>query len=297
MANLPTFFIIGAAKAGTTTIFDLLKQHPQVFLPFVKEPMFFSHDDNFARGLDWYLNTYFKGSDLYTACGEATPHYLYWSEKSAQRIRNAYLGNKVKLIVVLRDPVARAYSWYGNMLKDGIEELSFEDALRMEESRLKENWIELQRTGSMQYGYFRGGCYSSLLKPFLELFPKNDFLFILQEDIIENHDQLIERLLSFIGVDTNIKIGSIKSNSAAMPYNSFLHRWLRQRSMIKDYLKKILPFELRYKLKVSVMNANLKPVKIPEMEIEIKKSLSKRYENEVLLLQTITGRDLSRWLA
>jgi hypothetical protein len=296
MANLPTFLIIGAAKAGTTTIFDLLKQHPQVFLPFAKEPMFFSHDDNYCKGLGWYANTFFKGSGSYPASGEATPHYLYWSEKTAIRIKNSYMDNQVKFIVVLRDPVARAFSWYGNMLKDGTETLSFEEALSFEDQRLESNKPELQRTGSMQFGYFQGGCYATLLRPFLELFQKDKFHFILQEDIIENHEKMTRDLLNFIGIEPNFLLKPVRSNSAAMPYSSELHSWLRNRSIMKDYLKKIIPFKLRYKLKIQLMNANLRPTKAPKMDRNTDKSLRKRYEHEILTLQAIINRDLSGWM-
>jgi len=296
MNKLPTFLIIGAAKAGTTTIFDLLKQHPQVFLPFSKEPMFFSHDENYSKGLIWYINTFFKGSDLYPARGEATPHYLYWSEKTARRIRNSYKDDQVKFIVVLRNPVARAFSWYGNMLKDGTEHLSFEEALKIEDQRLQVMKPELQRTGSMQFGYFRGGCYATLLQPFLDLFPKDNFHFILQEDIIGHHEKMTRDMLSFIGVDTNILLRPVKSNSAAMPYSSALHGWLRNRSIMKEYLKKIIPFELRYELKIRVMNANLKPTKTSRMDDETFNGLRKRYLDEILALQAIINRDLSGWM-
>jgi hypothetical protein len=296
MANLPTFLIIGAAKAGTTTIFDILKQHPHLFLPYAKEPMFFSHDDNYSKGLDWYTNTYFKGSDLYPSRGEATPHYLYWSEKTAKRISYAYENGYIKFIVILRDPVARAFSWYGNMLKDGTENLSFGEAIRIEDQRLKDNEPELHRTGSMQFGYFKGGCYATLLQPFLELFPKEKFHFILQEDIIEHHEKMTTDLLTFIGVDSNILLKPVRSNSASMPYSSALHGWLRNRSNMKEYLKKIIPFKLRYKLKIQVMNANLKPVKSSKMDDETNNSLRKRYKEEILSLQTIIDRDLSSWM-
>ena len=58
--KLPNFFLIGAAKAGTTSLYDILKQHPQVYLPFQKEPMFFSNDNNFNRGMEWYSHTFFQ---------------------------------------------------------------------------------------------------------------------------------------------------------------------------------------------------------------------------------------------
>jgi hypothetical protein len=294
--QLPKFLIIGAAKAGTTTLFDLLKQHPQVFLPFAKEPMFFSHDENYQRGLDWYKNTYFKGSERYLTSGEATPHYLYWSEKTAARIKKAYNGNSIKIIVVLRDPVARAYSWYGNMRKDGTEDLSFENALAEEGTRIKEEYAELYRTGSMQYGYYRGGCYARLLVPFLELFPRNDFKFILQDDIINEYAKTSCDILDFIGLEPDFPITPIRSNPASMPYSNGLHRWLRQRSEFKEQIKKFIPFKLRYRIKAWAMNANLKPTHFPQMDKNTGEELRRRFESDILALQKIIERDLSTWL-
>ena len=109
---LPNFLIIGAAKSGTTALYDLLKQHPQVYLPFDKEPLFFSRDDYFAQGAEWYAERYFKEGESFRARGEATPHYLYWAEKVAPRIARTFGGRPPKFIAIFRDPVQRAYSWY-----------------------------------------------------------------------------------------------------------------------------------------------------------------------------------------
>ncbi len=150
---LPNFLIIGAAKAGTTSLYDLLKQHPQIYLSFVKEPMFFSHDDNYRRGPEWYARAFFSGAQGCLERGEASPHYLYWSEKVAPRIKMVYGQMPVKYIVILRDPVERAYSWYWNMVKEGMEDLPFETAVDLEEERLQEHQSELQQAGGMLYGY------------------------------------------------------------------------------------------------------------------------------------------------
>src|SRR3712207_4809254 len=106
---MPNLFIVGAAKAGTTALYDYLAQHPEVFLSRVKEPMFFSREDYYARGLDWYEAEYFGGAEDYPVRAEATPHYLYWSEKVAPRIKEVYGERPVKFIASFRDPVSRAY--------------------------------------------------------------------------------------------------------------------------------------------------------------------------------------------
>jgi hypothetical protein len=265
-------------------------------MPFSKEPMFFSHDENFERGLPWYSKTFFKGSGNYSVRGDASPHYLYWSEKTAPRIKDAFKESPVKFIVALRDPVARAYSWYGNMLKDGVEDLSFEQALDMEDQRLRENRPNFLYSGSMKYGYFRGSCYTSLLAPFLDLFPIQDFKFILQEESQFDHDRMSRGLLSYLGVDTTTQLQPIRSNVAAMPYSNKLHSLLRRRSKVKEILKLLIPIKIRYKLKVQVMQLNLKPVSFQKMKSETENSLRERFLPEILELQKITGRDLSGWM-
>ena len=130
--RMPNLFVIGAAKAGTTALYDYLAQHPDVFLSRVKEPMFFSREENYAKGLDWYEGAYFQGAEHYPVRAEATPHYLYWSEKVAPRIKEAYAERLVKFVASFRDPVSRAYSWYWNMVREGREDLEFEEALRVE---------------------------------------------------------------------------------------------------------------------------------------------------------------------
>jgi hypothetical protein len=138
--NIPNMFILGAAKAGTTTLYNLLKQHPQVFLSFDKEPMFFSRDDYYSRGIEWYIDTFFKNSGEFTIRSEATPHYLYWAKKVSARIHAVYASQPIKFLVILRNPIQRAYSWYWNMVSEGRESLSFLDALLAEERRIRENW-------------------------------------------------------------------------------------------------------------------------------------------------------------
>jgi hypothetical protein len=294
--TLPNFLIIGAAKAGTTTLYDLLKQHPQVYLSFVKEPMYFSHDDNYRRGPEWYARTYFRDAESFPARGEATPHYLYWSEKAAPRIREVYGQAPIRFIVILRDPVSRAYSWYWNMIKEGTETLPFEEALKLEDQRLQEHWKELEQIGGMVYGYLRGSRYAEALQPFLERFPRKDLLFLLQEDLSRNFASTIRTLLEFLELDVNVPINPAYSNQATMPRSRHVQTWLRGRSPFREFFKRLIPLRLRYGLRTRLLEANARPAEYPKIDPSTEAELRLRLAPEVRRLEQVIGRDLSAWL-
>ena len=293
--KLPNFFIIGAAKSGTTTLYDLLRQHPQVYLPRIKEPMFFNREEHFARGVEWYEEMFFKGAERYPARGEATPHYLYWSGKVAPRIKELYGDRDVKFIVSFRDPVKRAYSWYWNMVREGREDLAFAEAISAEGERLATHRRSLDEQGSMVYGHFEGGRYAGQLRPFLELFPKENFLFLLQEDLNKDPYAVASEAFAFLGVDSSVRVRQANSNLATMPRMRAVHRLLRERSAAKELIKPLIPLPVRSRIVSGVMRLNLKRTSYPPMDKSSESDLRRRYREEVQQLQKIVGRDLSHW--
>ncbi len=295
LTTLPTFFILGAAKAGTTTLYDVLKQHPQVYMPFTKEPLFFSNDKYFKKGVGWYTQTFFSGAEAFPARGEATPHYLYWSHKVAPRIYSTQ-AQAAKLIVIFRDPVQRAYSGYWDAVKDGQENETFETALALEPSRLEANYGTFQQTGQMLYGYFQGGCYATLLKPFLDIFSREQFLFILQDDLKTEFVATIRNLFKFLQIEENLPIQPAQNNPASLPRNQAFHNWLKKQNNVREWFKAFIPLNLRYLVKQKLLNANLRSVKYPAMKPETEAVLRTRYIDENLALSKIINRDLSAWL-
>jgi hypothetical protein len=295
--RMPNLFIIGAAKAGTTALYDYLTQHPQVFLSRVKEPMFFSRDEIFARGLDWYEDAYFEGAEDYPVRAEATPHYLYWSEKVAPRIKEVYGERSVRFIVSFRDPVSRAYSWYWNMVREGREDLDFDEALQVEERRLKQNRYELYQLGSMVYGYSAGSRYASLLQPYLELFSPENFFFVFQDDLKSRANETCEEIFEFLGIESSIKINASNSNPAAMPRSRLLHKTLRQRSLFKGFVKPFIPPRVRRPLKSKMMQVNLKETPYVPLDPQLAHELRLSYRIEIEKLEKITGRELPSWKA
>jgi hypothetical protein len=294
--TLPNFMIIGAAKSGTTSLVEMLRQHPQVFFPFAKEPMFFSHDPTYNRGLEWYARTYFKKAQKYPARGEATPHYLHWSAKTAPRIQDAYPNDDIRFIAIFRNPVERAYSWYWNSVKEGLEELSFKDALAAETERLQLHAPELERNGWMTHAYFQGGCYASQLKPFLEKFQPEKFLFLLQEDLRKDFGETSKKLLSFLGVDPEFCLQPLVSNPAGMPRSRAIQRLIKPPKLIRNMLAFLFSLETRYKIKESIREANIRPVTYPPMNPDTRRALQEKYAEEIKHLEALIGRDLSAWL-
>jgi hypothetical protein len=294
---MPNLFVIGAAKAGTTALYDYLAQHPRVFLSRVKEPMFFSRDENYARGLDWYEETYFEGAEGYPVRTEATPHYLYWSAKVAPRIKEVYGERPINFIVSFRDPVSRAYSWYWNMVREGREDLDFEEALRVEESRLEQYRDELYQLGSMVYGYSAGSRYASLLQPYLELFSPENFFFVFQDDLKSRVSETCKEIFEFLGIESSTQINTSSSNPAAMPRSRVLHKTLRRRSPVKEFIKPFIPVGIRRPLKSKMLQANLKETPYVPLDPQLAHELRLSYRTEIENLERITGRNLSSWKA
>ncbi|HEU4618301.1 MAG TPA: sulfotransferase domain-containing protein, partial [Gammaproteobacteria bacterium] len=173
--NAPNFFLLGGAKCGTTSLYHLLKQVEDVYLPERKEPRFFAYRAAYARGLAWYLDEYFSGAARRRWRGEATPQYLHGGRLVADRVR-ASCGEDLRFVVLLRDPVARAWSHYRHARRLGIEPLSFREALAAEKDRLSENpeaWC----------GYFADGLYARALDDWFSVFPRDRFLVMLTDEL------------------------------------------------------------------------------------------------------------------
>jgi hypothetical protein len=299
--NLPNFFIIGAAKSGTTALFDILNQHPEVYFPYQKEPNFFSNEKYYSKGLGWYEQTYFKNAFKYPARGEASPHYIYWSEKTADRIGELDGSKHIKIIALFRDPVKRAYSHYWMLAHRELEDLPFAEALKVEEERLKLYHDELNEVGSLRYGYFRGGQYASLLQPYLSHFPRENLHFILLDDLQNDFSSTMRDLASFLRIDKNFVFDPTASNPAYVPRNKRLHRFLHYPSgpiyqVIRAFLKKT-PIQFQYRLRRKIVDINLKPSPNPPMDREVERNLRAGYQIEIELLEKIIGRTLDQWKA
>lgn len=199
--TIPNFFVVGAAKAGTTSLWQYLKCHPQIFMPsdeLYKEPCYFSTYGE-HMGLDNYLNLFIQARKEQVLVGEASTAYLS-DPVSADRI-HAFRPD-AKIIIVLRNPVSRAYSLYNWMVQDGYEySKTFEDALALEEQRAKKeipNWYEPQYYWN--YQYFRSGLYSEQVQRYLKKFGDN-VLILKFEELRDNPQKTYTIVCGHLGVE------------------------------------------------------------------------------------------------
>lgn len=193
----PTFIIAGAPRSGTTWLYHLLDRHPEVYMakPARPEPKFFLIDELYARGFDYYVDTWFRDTGSAIASGEKTTNYLE-SPDAAARI-HAHLP-QVRLIFIMREPASRAYSNWAWSRMNGMEKEEFEVALALEDER--ERTLAPALRYARPHAYFSRGLYAPLLRRFFAHFPGEQLLCLNFEGIIRDASALASRLHDFIGV-------------------------------------------------------------------------------------------------
>jgi hypothetical protein len=194
---LPSFLLIGAQRAGTTSLYAQLLRHPQVLPSLRKEVQYFTLYH--ARGEAWY-RAHFPTEAALAArravTGEATPYYLFHPLAPE---RAAALLPEARLLVLLREPVARAFSHYQHSRARGREPLGFEAALEREAERLA---AEADRPGfaHQHFSYFARGCYAQQLRRWLAVFPRERLLVLRFEELEADPSACVDRAVAFLGL-------------------------------------------------------------------------------------------------
>lgn len=288
---LPNFLCVGAQKAGTTTLHEVLKQHPEIYLPEVKEPHFF--DEHYAKGVSWYEKSFFENVQNQNAIGEITPAYLYINEVP-QRILET-LGPNIKLLFIFRNPADRAYSHYLMSKFNGFETAGFEEVMSDSQPLAAATSAENRR-----FSYKERGYYGRQLKQFLQLFHKENMHFVLFEDLIsEKKKEVYASILDFLQVETYALDFDIKSNVAKSVRNPILQKIMNQTPWLSKLAKNLLPDAskrkaLRKKLKAANQKANSGPSNklSPELREQL---IANYYLEDIKLLETLIDKDLSHW--
>jgi hypothetical protein len=179
----PTFLVIGAMKAGTTSLYHYLRDHPQVFMPKIKELDFFAVEEAWSRGPEWYRRQFAGASPEALAIGEAStaytkfPHYPFVPERIARAVPEA------KLIYVVRDPIQRIYSHYRHRVAVGAERAPIERAVLEEPI-----YVDYSR-------------YALQLEQYLPHFPREQLLVVTSEALRKDRHATVRSVYGFLGVD------------------------------------------------------------------------------------------------
>ena len=219
----PTFVIAGGQRCGTTSLYHLLDQHPDIYLarPVRPEPKFFLQPSTPPHDKTWYLDTWFQHTGSARARGEKSTSYLE-SPAAAQRMK--VLFPKLRAIFILRHPIERAWSNYWYTRAAGLETLGFDEAILHETERVaREAFPQLS---THPFAYAGRGHYAALLAPYFEHFAPEELCIVLHDDLQRDPDKLAHRLFDFLGVNAEVglPIASSRHNASTPNVDTFISK-------------------------------------------------------------------------
>lgn len=300
LENLPKIFIVGAAKSGTTTLANLLSNHPRIYIPR-KEPGFFAfynrpeHDipsdirPNQITTLKEYAKLY-QNKPINQVSLDATVANLTHYEHAIANFKEVFgdAANDKKFIIILRNPIERAFSHYKMMVKNGVEELPFEEAITP-------NKVASRVSRRSGFDYLGNSLYFERVSAYVNAF-KN--VKVLLQDDLKDLEKIKTQLLDFTELGGTIEIDKNETfNVSGAPKNKLLSRMLRGRpGKFKTLVKSGLPQSVIYKFQKAKNWATAMSVKPMYLAESTRESLKPHFEDDIRKLQELLGRDLSHWL-
>ena len=302
MTVKPNFFIVGAPKCGTTSLDYYLKQHPEIFVPDVKELHYFGSDllakkHPLANKFDeqTYLE-FFKENKYAKIIGEASVMYLF-SKKAAQEIHE--FNNNAKIIIMLRNPIEMMYSLHSQNLSTCDEDIQdFGRALDAEKLRKKGELIPKKSLVIQDALLYKSVAkYSEQLERYTNIFTEKNIHIMLFDDFIKDTKNEVREVFKFLAVsDTEFKINLEIKNTNSMLRNRKLYYFInRPNSQVKKLVKKILPTQLRRLIASKVNSMNTIETKRGKMSEELLHHLNKEFANSINNLEQLIKKDLTKW--
>lgn len=309
--NKPNFFIVGAAKSGTTSLYHYLKSHHQVYMSPVKEPNYFSTDINTSEFSSTYKkNTTFLKEDYFKqnnpqeiqlsfiaredhyyalfqnvknekAIGECSTSYLY----SSVAAKNIYHFNpEAKIIIILRNPLYRTFSHYLMAVRYGFTALEFKDAMIKDINKKEKGWGKSEL-------FIELSLYYEQLKNYFHVFPKEQIQVLFFDELNENPLQLINKCCNFLDIDTFTTIKDEKHNVAVLPRNKAINKLLTETGM-----KKFISVLGGEKLKNNIRGFFYKSNKRLALQEDDKLFLKQIFYNDIEKTSQLLNKDLFKWL-
>ncbi len=304
------FFIVGAAKAGTTSLYQYLNKHPDIYFSPVKEPNYFATDINIDKFSETYKNntfldleryfsqdtlsplqlTYirkaehyerlFSGMNSEKLAGEASTSYLL----SGEAAKNIYSHNpEAKIIAMLRNPVDRAFSHYLMALRYGHVTGSFRKVV-------EKDMNQPQKGIGISEMFIEFGKYATQLERYFRRFDQDQLKLILFEDLEKHTDQVVNEVLEFLGLEPLDMTYEELFNTGKIPRYPKLNKWLTE-SGVKNLFKNVVSQSHIERLK----NLMMKSGKRQTLSKSDRAFLIEIYQDEIERLSMMIGRDLSHW--
>jgi Sulfotransferase domain len=295
--KLPTFMILGAAKAGTTSLAYYLSQHPGICMSSPKEPFFFEAE--YERGVDFYLENYFNHCKGEVHVGEARHRNLYLGYVPA-RIKNTL--DDPYFVVICRNPVERAISHYLYNYARKEEKRSLEEEIGVNLKRLETGPYYLDeseavlyaevlksdiKNGTIDCSYLDSGYYAEQIQRYIAVFGEDRIKIIFSEDLLHYTQKTVNDIFGFLGLKEQ-QIDTAQVNKQVHRIVPAIYRFIGNTPGVKCF-----PAGWRYKIK-EIIAKSIK-TKGPVISDEVKEFLVEHFKSHNRKLEELTGRNLSHW--
>ena len=283
------FFIVGAPKAGTTSLYHYLNEHPEIEMSSQKEPNFFSHealrnqkiyyDKNRINTLKKY-HRLFERTDV-NLIGEASVSYLFYEDVPKKIIT---YNPDVKIIIMLRNPIDRAFSHYLMDFRLGLVSESFETIIRKQSEHKNANLFYQQ--------YVKVSEYTNQVKRYSEVFSKKN-IYIIDYEVFKNQtSDIVDDVIIFLGLDNNSKSFSNKRYNAYKEPKNNIIRSIYAFIPFRNMLSNILPEYINKTISDLLFDSGKKP----KLSKSIRDFLKKHFESDVIELSKFLNKDFSKWI-
>ena len=300
-AGRPNFFILGASKSGTTSLYEYLRQHPDVYCSEPKEPIFFEAE--YEKGLEFSWNKYFSGWNGESAIGDARVFNLFLPYVPP-RIRE--VRPEARLIAILRDPVERAFSHWWHRYSRGVEELPFAEAIRENRASIDAGLDFAGEAGERRWrrGLYRNsittryrlyldlGLYAEQLERYFELFPCSQIRIVLYDDLAKDPAGVTRDLWSFLGVEPTAPLADASARNEQRRRLTTVGGYRLELLADAARLRHVTPRFLRPHLRKLVRE---RQADRPPLEQDVRQALTAYFEAPIRRLEDLVGRDLSAW--
>jgi hypothetical protein len=303
--RVPDFFVVGHPKSGTTALYEMLRRHPQIYMPGCKEPWFFAPElhvrtpprpEGTPQTLDEYLALFDAASPEQRA-GEATAHYL-WSATAASAI--AEVAPDARIIAVLREPASFLYSLHLQFLETYVEtERDLRKALALEGERRQGRHVPPYSYWPPALLYSDHVRYVEQLRRYYAVFPPEQVLVLIYDDFRRDNDSVVRTVLRFLDVDETVAIETVEANPTVRPRSQRLNELVHAVGVgrgpvslaVKAIVKALTPAGMRrkalYGLQRQVVFAKPQPP-----DAGLMAELRSRFKGEVVSLTDYLERDL-----
>lgn len=314
--RLPDFFLVGAAKSGTTALYHLLGRHPGIFLSPIKEPNHFCTDirpEQFSRAYALHEKRKRLDLDRYLAGPMEERHFDYFVTKPQQyaalfrdagdaqavgEMSNSYLFSKVaaknirkaiphaRILMLLRNPVDRLFSHYLANLRDGKTRRSLADEIRHDRGLPRKGWW-------ISHNYCETGMYCEQVRRYTDVFPPGQVKIILYDDFVADPVATMKGIFRFLSVDAGADVDFTGRYNEALEPRSPALLYLATRSGLKQALFRLVPRRLAPRIKRAFFKRDVTLTMPPETAVH----LQAFYRSDIECLERLAGLDLGRWKA